>query len=116
MQPSVTKASGRKVVRLAVRIGGIWDRLPAEGASPCTFHGVILHLVPSTGQGGGMCIEHHLALLSPGALSGCSSPNAISLLQSDLLNFEGSIGIHTKKLQFLQFILESIFFPALLVV
>lgn len=45
----------------------------------------------------GTCIKHHLALLSPGALGGCSSTNAISLLQSDLLHFKGSVGIHTQK-------------------
>lgn len=76
----------------------------------------MLHLVPRAGHGGSTCIIHHLAFLSPGALGRHSSTNAIKLLQSDLLNFKESFGIHKENTEFLQFILESIFFPALLVV
>lgn len=69
-----------------------------------------------------MCVIHHLAFLLPGALSHCSSTNAIKLLQSDLPDLKRSFGIHThtkknpknqtKTTEFLQFILGSIFSPA----
>lgn len=99
MHLSVTKTSGRKVVCPAAGVGGIQDRLPAEGASHCTCHSPMLHLRPRAGQGGSMCIIHHLASLSPGAPDHHSSTNAIKLLHSDLLNFKRSFGIHQKKTQ-----------------
>lgn len=43
-----------------------------------------------------MCVIHHLAFLLPGALSHCSSTNAIKLLQSDLPDLKRSFGIHTR--------------------
>lgn len=65
------------------------------------------------------CFTHHLAFLLPGALGHHSGTNAIKLFQSDLLNFSGplvlTIGKKKWKTEFLLFILESIFFPALLV-